>query len=418
MRHCVKRSTNTAFLLVVTLAAMSGLTAYAQQASPSRPEPAATAAPRFDWNERARRPLAPSEPSTRRLFLPTRTLASSGYSHYSTIGRTPDGRLHLFSYFGQQHQGGKESAIAYRLSSDGGVSWSAPRMILDGNGGGIDWRIGATGVTATGRIIVTAVRGDLATRTGILGSIHSDDGGATWSGFSPLRQIASTPFSSRRSQILTNSQIKVTPSGRLVMMSYIGNFNFLHTSTDNGQTWQRDLMVQSSRPDFSEIAVQPIDDLNWIAVSRVDRQRSGMAQFVTRDGGQTWQNLGPLNLTIKAAYVAPTLDLVQSRDGKTLILGFTDRSTGEAMVMTAPADVALADPGRWRGPYAVASGMRVRSGYQTSVVDPTCNRSVLVNHWEVSEFDTEMKVMLLPLHDIVTNVPAPPSGGRCQVFRP
>lgn len=375
-------------------------------------------APAFDWKEYARRPLsAPTaEADSRGVDAPTRRISSTGYTHFSTISRTNDGSMHLFSYLGQQHQGGKESAIAYRVSKDRGVTWSSPRKILDGFQHNVDWRIGATGVSATGRIIVTAVKADLASGRGQLGSIHSDDFGRTWSDFAPLLQIPPSPFEGGRSQMLTNSQIKTTPSGKLVMMSYIGKFNFTMVSDDNGASWKRSIIVESEAPNYSEMAVQPIDDQNWVVVSRIDNAKSAMAQFATRNGGQTWVLLGGLNMQVKGGYVAPTLNLVRTGGRPELVLGLTDRSTGQSILRTGDAERALSNSMVWSGPASFASGLIVRSGYQTAVIDDQCDRLVIANHREISEFDTALDISLLPLSRLVHGLTARTRGDACPAF--
>nr|WP_238483856.1 sialidase family protein [Pinisolibacter aquiterrae] len=334
------------------------------------------------------------------------------------MSETPDGNLHLFSYFGQQHQGGRESAVVHRVSPDHGATWSAPRPILDGFRHGLDWRIGATGATATGRLIVTAVRSDLSSRRGaVLGATHSDDGGRTWSAFAPLVQSPPSPFDGGRSQMLPFGQIKTTPSGRLLMMSNLGRFNFLLSSDDDGATWQRSVVVESETPDYSEMAVQPIDEGNWVAVSRIDRAKSSMAQFVTHDAGRSWTLLGGLDMPVRGGYVAPTLNLVEGDEGPVVVLGLTDRTTGRAVLRTVRAADALASARRWSGPRYIAEGLIVRSGYQTGVVDTVCDRMVIADHREVSEFDTALDVSLVPLPEIVPNRLRPRHPSACPTFR-
>lgn len=375
--------------------------------------------PAFDWSAYARRPFAaPAHETDARSFdLPRRRLSTRGYTHFSSMSATPDGNLHLFSYYGQQHQGGRESAVVHRVSSDHGVTWSVPRPILDGFRHGLDWRIGATGATSAGRLIVTAVRSDLASPTGaVLGAIHSDDGGRTWSAFAPLVQSPPSPFEGGRSQMLPFGQIKTTPSGRLLMMSNLGRFNFLLVSDDEGATWQRSVVIESETPDYSEMAVQPIDEDNWVAVSRIDREKSSMAQFVSRDAGRSWGLLGGLDMPVRGGYVAPTLNLVEGDDGPIVVLGLTDRTTGRAVLRTSRAADALISARRWSGPRYIADGLIVRSGYQTGVVDVACDRMVIADHREVSEFDTVLDVALVPLPEIVPSRLLPRHSSACPAF--
>lgn len=332
------------------------------------------------------------------------------------LSRGKDGHLHLFSYSGSQHQSGRASAIDYRTSTDQGATWTT-RRLLDGAWQGLDWRIGASGVTGRGRLILMLVRIDLATATNTLGSIYSDDGGRTWSEYAELRQAPPSPFGGKGSQIATYGQIKLTPSGRLVMMAYVGPFNFSMTSDDQGATWRRTTIIHSD-VSYSETAVQPIDDLNWVAVSRIDKGRTQMAQFVTFDGGATWRELGPLNLPLTAGYVSPSLDLVQAGRRATLVLGVTDRSTGQSVLRVADPGAALESAQVWSGPRVFANGLRVRSGYQTTVADPKCARLVIANHRETSGATATIEITMMNYSDLLPgHAPHPVSTAACPVIR-
>ena len=354
------------------------------------------------WGDYFRRPLqvAAPETDTRIVRETAAAIATRLYTHFSTISATPDGHLHLFSFYGQQHQSGMESAIAYHSSSDRGAAWKAVN-VLDGTGQGIEWRIGASGVTSRGRIILTALRMEIAAHYSTLGSIHSDDGGRTWSEFAELVQEPKSPYPPQGSQMGTFSQIKATPAGRLVMMGYIGPFNYALISDDEGGSWKRVTISTSRDPDYSEMAVQPVDENTWVAVTRVDRARTGMAQFVTHDSGATWSLLGPLNIPVLAGYVAPSLNLVQADGRATLVLGVTDRSTGRSMLRTADAVAAAASSQVWSGPRVFASDLHVRSGYQSAVADMACDRLVVSNHRETSEHDVTLEISMIPLAEVL-----------------
>ena len=362
------------------------------------------AAPKpFDWNAYAERPFTTPSPEagSLQLFSSETVLADQHYTHYSFLLATPDGTLLAVSYEGDQHGMGQESSVVLRRSGDGGRTFSEGRAILEGRGQDLEWRIGASGVLPDGSVMVTALRLDRKTRDWTLGVITSTDQGQTWSAFRELNISPKNPSGRKGSQMITNARIIATPGGRLLMMSFLGAANYVMTSDDRGWNWQLRRIVSASKEstgiDYSEMAIAALDDDRYVTVARVDRQRSSMAQFVTEDGGDTWRDLGQLNLPVSGGYVMPSLDLVTWQGEPRLVLVATDRATGRSFLRTAGPDDALASARVWGPPRDFAWNMKVRSGYPSPLFDVKRNLGLAVNHRETGEFTTQLLLHRFPL---------------------
>lgn len=127
------------------------------------------------------------------------------------------------------------------------------------------------------------------------GVYRSTDGGTTWrrvglKSAGTIGRIAIDPTNSRR--------IWVAVSGNLFVP---GGKRGVYESTDGGNTWKRSFAPPNSTTGAADIAVDPKNPAHvvaglWDHLRKPDKRRYtgvGSGVWQTRDGGKTWQRLGP-----------------------------------------------------------------------------------------------------------------------------
>jgi hypothetical protein len=288
------------------------------------------------------------------------------------------------------------SNMEFRYSDDDGNSWSAAITVADGilERNAFNY-VGALAGLSDGTFVAIFVR--INTDDGRVESVQrmSTDNGVTWSPAVPIRYSGASPTTTFR----VWGQIQVTPSGQLVAMAYAGQDNWGLVSTDRGRTWQAHLIVRTPpETDYNEMAVAIISDTDWIAIARGATRREGgssMRQFVTRDRGLTWKDLGSTNAEWSGGYVSPAMQTVQC--GRELIVVWAymargSRSTppptpNSLIVRYAAADAALSSARVWSPQQIVgqAGSFTHRSGYPSIALANDCSHGVMVAGRETSE---------------------------------
>ena len=288
------------------------------------------------------------------------------------------------------------SNMEFRYSDDEGKSWSGAITLADGirEGDAFNY-VGALAGLSNGTFIAIFVR--INTADGRTESVQriSTDNGVTWSSAVPIRYTGASPTTTFR----VWGQIQVTPSGHLVAMAYAGQDNWCLVSIDYGHTWQAHLIIRTPpETDYNEMAVAIISDTDWIAVARGATRREGgssMRQFVTRDSGLTWKDLGSTNAEWSGGYVSPAMQTV--RCGKEFMVVWAymargSRSTppptpNSLIVRYAAADAALSSARVWSPQQIVGQlgSFTHRSGYPSIALANDCSRGVMVAGRETSE---------------------------------
>jgi len=222
-----------------------------------------------------------------------RNSGAGGYEAFPDIAHLNDGRLMVVHYAGYSHismpndvwpMGGR---ISYVLSSDEGMTWSEPHVLLDTPQ---DDRDPSIARLKDGRLICNFFNvpsGDVFVTT-------SADNGTTWN----TEQMVTKRFA-------TSSPVRQLASGRLVLPMY----RSVALSDDQGKTW-RTIEIPSATPeaagvDLTEADVVELSDNQLYAVHRTD-DGSPMRYTTSTDGGETWSQARSLSFQGHSPYLLLT----------------------------------------------------------------------------------------------------------------
>ncbi len=253
--------------------------------------------------------IAIAQPMTDAPMLPDveRAVAVSGQGYFPVLCRLDDGRLAAAVRGGAPHIG-VGGRLDWIESSDGGQTWSAPRVLVDSEW---DDRNPAFGQTADGTICLAYAeaqsynaRGEWDPSAGgfVFFYVLSFDGGETWTPKKPLL----TPFPEGGSPY---GRIVMTAEGEALMSVYgaVNESNaslfvtgrpegtdacgFLR-SADNGRTWAAFTPVARG---YNEMTLLPLPDEALLAFARSDSDQH-VAVLRSEDSGMTWSDPIPLTL--------------------------------------------------------------------------------------------------------------------------
>ncbi len=306
--------------------------------------------------------LVGSPPAAELPGLPEveRGVAVTGEGYFPVLIRLADGRLAAVVRGGATHLG-KEGRLDWIESSDGGTTWSKPRVIVDGPW---DDRNPAFGQMPNGSIVLAYAvcscygpdgQWDPSTGGFDFFTVCSDDGGATWAPPQPLE----TPFPKGGSPY---GRIAVTPDGLALLSVYgavtsenSGRFlvgpesatdacGFL-VSRDNGRTWDDFHPIARG---FNETTVVAVTAKKLLAFARSDSDQC-LAVLRSDDAGNTWSE--PETLSLPAQHPG---DAALLPGGQVLVVYGSRQTPCGVHAFRAPIDsdlalaprVALADDSR------------------------------------------------------------------------
>lgn len=288
------------------------------------------------------------------------------------------------------------SNMEFRYSDNGGESWSGATVLADGIGSDDTfYYVGALAGLPDGTFMAVYVRVNPDTgRTDSLRRVSTDNG-VTWSKAEPIQFTGANP----RTTFRLWGQIQSTPSGKLVAMAYAGEENWALVSSDLGRTWVAHLIVRTPPDtDYNEMAVAIVSENDWITIARGATRGQGgssMRQFVTRDGGKTWADLGGTNADWSGGYVSPAMQTMRCGSRTTVVWVYMARASRSSppptpnslIVRFAPAEAALESAKVWSAQSIVGhvGSFTHRSGYPSIAMNETCSGGVIVAGRETSE---------------------------------
>lgn len=288
------------------------------------------------------------------------------------------------------------SNMEFRYSDNGGESWSGATVLADGIGSDDTfYYVGALAGLANGTFMAVYLRVNPDNgRTDSLRRISTDNG-ATWSKAEPIQLTGANP----RTTFRLWGQIQATPSGQLVAMAYAGQENWALVSSDLGRSWVAHLIVRTPpETDYNEMAVAIVSETDWIAIARGATRGQGgssMRQFVTRDGGTSWADLGGTNADWSGGYVSPAMQTMRCGSRATVVWVYMARASRSSpppmpnslIVRFAPAAAALESAKAWSAQNVIGhvGSFTHRSGYPSIAMNETCSGGVIVAGRETSE---------------------------------
>lgn len=271
------------------------------------------------------------------------TLVTGG-GHFPVLIQLQDGDLLATVRGGAPHRG-QEGRLDLLRSSDGGMTWTGPTVLVDGP---TDDRNPGLGQLADGTIIaaytIITWEYDNASpepkKTGQrnegVHTIRSTDGGKTWSAPARSEGIAAL-YTREAGEGMSGSpygKIVQLADGTALMAVYFnfpgerGHESWLFRSTDSGATWADPTLLGRH---YNETGIVALKDGRLLAAMRTEVGRR-LDLIESKDGGRTWSE--PARLTADHEHPA---DLVELADGRVL-LTYGQRNTPRGVEAMLSAD--------------------------------------------------------------------------------
>lgn len=214
-------------------------------------------------------------------------MIGSAYKAFPGMTLDPStGWLHLVYRNGTAHNSGA-SSIDYKVSTDGGATWSTPgsAVVIVNSTGTDDLRDPNIVALASGRLLVTYDERNPFTGDDIHAfAIYSDDGGLTWS--SPYE----IPNSFSGACIVSAAPIELA-SGDILLPAFGengGNYiSVVFTSTDDGATFGSQTTIATGSHDWEEPVIRQLSSGTIVALMR-DTVGSVTYRSASTDDGATW----------------------------------------------------------------------------------------------------------------------------------
>jgi len=280
-----------------------------------------------------------------------------------------DGTLWLNYRRAPEHALTDGATLYCRKSNNGGASFG-PEAIQVSPTPGFDQRGSSMFSTPSGRVGMIFDRCPVPAAGPTTFHLALCDDNDNWN---YVGQIASTPYAYARAF----GRIKVIPGNEEAPYGLVWTPYYQSSATptyrvavwiswDDGVTWAESTPIDDSTTGYNECELVAINELLWFAFCR---SNSGITQFVTTDGGQTWTNQGVVSLTSTGNQVAPTVDKFMYEGRWKLLLSYCNRQSGlDTLVFrVADAEEALASPSAFGGAINGATDMTNASGYQCPI---------------------------------------------------
>ena len=234
--------------------------------------------------------------------------------HFPNAERLDDGSLVVVAREGFSHVG-QEGRIVMARSHDGGMSWTAPEVVVDTP---VDDRDPMITQTSSGRLLLSYFQIDYSVATPeVLGTsvVRSDDLGQTWS----APTLVGTSLSGDSDVVdgyelgwaASHGQIKQVADGRLLIPLYGTTPDdpwqraTVVRSEDDGLTWEQEtesLIASDQGTDFQEPVLTVLRDGSVVALLRLGA--GGPLSRISRsdDGGRTWSEPEETDLPTSSAH--------------------------------------------------------------------------------------------------------------------
>jgi len=206
------------------------------------------------------------------VYPPTIALTSLSASRYQSWGTVAydasEGKLVAAYSDGTAHLAG-DQFIGLQTSADNGATWTAESTVIDPAVGATMY--GGLQVLSTGRWIINYSLWDKDANTETGYTIYSDDKGGTWS--SPVNVI---PTSFANTFVASGGPIVELPNGNLILGMYVnpnpsGAWKIvLFRSTDGGETWTEDSIVEIANYMLAEPTLKILADGSLVMLIRCD----------------------------------------------------------------------------------------------------------------------------------------------------
>ncbi len=293
-----------------------------------------------------------------------RITSLSTYTAFGFACQLPSGRLALICREGASHVD-TSGAIVMRTTTDGGATWSGPSVVYDSIH---DDRNVSGGITPDGRLIVFLCRLK-ANGASDRGFVTSDDEGRMWSAFKLHPAVQSTSYNT------VYGGMVAIGNGRLMQPWHVeatgGATTFeVHVafSDDGGTSWGGDVTVYSGPNDTSETSFAYLGSGDIVGISRHGPFGS-FWQYVSRDNGITWTNLGLANFDESDHRTAsPWLQVIRQDRGSPLVACyFGERTHGFIRCSVADAGAVLTSATVWSASTPVSPHISDILAYPTVV---------------------------------------------------
>ena len=221
--------------------------------------------------------------------------------YFPSVAKLRDGRL-LVAYYDSPDHVSPLGRISMVQSRDEGLTWSAPRVIVDTP---LDDRDPSLMVTRDGRLLLSYFARNSVTKTSRVFVTRSDDDGATWS--EPVNVETSLDDSG------TSSKIVEAANGDLLIPIYgsaEGTVNSRATivrSRDGARTWplRHEVGVAAAAGmNFSEPGLAVAGE-RMLLLTRTDRKDELAYAVWSGDGGVTWSEPSPVGVAAQASELVP-----------------------------------------------------------------------------------------------------------------
>lgn len=193
--------------------------------------------------------------------------------------------------------------------------------------------------------------------------------------------------------------IKTTDTGKLVVGAYDGTTSYILTSTDEGHTFRsKEVYKEIGEAKASEITPAMLDDLNGIAIVRIDKDAGSLMHFSTMDGWFTSQFLGQTNLPISGGYQSHSLRqfFVNGRSVIAMTVMCRDATTAPTYPKSICAVVGYGDEllyssTAWSTEKALVGGLPKWSGYPCLVENENGETGLTYGHETVEWQEASVK---------------------------
>lgn len=219
--------------------------------------------------------------------------AQTPRSDTASVAELSDGRLMVIYH---KYERGKHSGhdhgmcrVWSKVSSDGGETWTQPRMLVGAAPGDMNVQAPALLRLRSGQLLLICLRARQGGGSSTMCVFSSDDQGRS---FSPREPI----WKRSKGQLLQGgaSSLVELKSGRLLLPFHGGSGNqwrqknsaWAFTSDDKGKTWQRSTAVELPKRGAMEPSVAELADSTLLMSLRT--QLAGPYLSRSADGGRTW----------------------------------------------------------------------------------------------------------------------------------
>ena len=219
--------------------------------------------------------------------------ADTPRSDTASVAELSDGRLMVVYH---KYQRGKHSGhdhgtctIWSKTSSDGGVTWREPRMLVDAAKGDMNVQAPALLKLKSGKLILACLRAHKSGASSTMCVFSSSDDGKTFAAMDPV-------WKRSKGQLLQGgaSSLVELKSGRIILPFHGGtgsqwrqtNSAWCYFSDDGCKTWRRSNAVELPKRGAMEASVAQLSDGSLLMSLRT--QLGGPYLARSNDEGKTW----------------------------------------------------------------------------------------------------------------------------------